>query len=167
VELSYGATVADCVDPTIPDPDACAAEGGGIRMSVDLENGMTPTPRISFLRFDLDAQLTGMSVDSVELLLSVPVFAGAESTNSGEVWQVTEFDRAALFTAAPDKVGASPLAGSVGAVAQGQTVSFQLPSTLVSAGGTVYLGVFPLSTNGVDYFNSLGTVPPALLITAH
>jgi len=167
VELSYGAAIADCVNPTSPNPDTCAAEGGGIRMSVDLEEGMPPTPRISFLRFDLDAQLAGKSVDSVELRLSVPMFVGAESNDSGEVWRVTEFDRAALFTAAPTKVGASPAAASVGAVAQGQTVVFELPSSLVSAGGSVYLGVFPLSTNGVDYSNVLGAVPPALVITAH
>ena len=167
VVLSYGTSVADCVDPTSPNPDTCATEGGGIRMAVDLEEGMPPTPRISFLRFDLDAQLAGKSVDSVELRLSVPVFIGAESNDSGEVWRVAEFDRAALFTAAPTKVGASPAAASVGAVAQGQTVVFELPSSLVSAGGSVYLGVFPLSTNGVDYSNALGAVPPALVITAH
>ncbi|NUO52798.1 MAG: hypothetical protein HOV80_28465 [Polyangiaceae bacterium] len=168
-QVEYGAAVADCVNPGAPDPDACALEVGNGRMTVDSEwNAMTdPTPRHSYLRFDLDGAIAGKTVDSVAVRLHVPNIAGAESTQTGDMWEVEPFDRPSLFGSVPMNVGAAPISPNLGAVSLDQDVFFPLPTDSVAADGSVFLGILPLSTNGVDYFNALGAEPPALVISYH
>ncbi len=168
-QVEYPAAVADCINPGAPDPDACALAVGMNRMTVDAEwNSMTdPTPRHSYLRFDLDGTIAGKTIDSVAVRLHVPNISGSESTQTGEVWEVDPFDRPALFVAAPMTVGGAPLSPNQGAVSLDQDVFFPLPTDSVTANGSVYLGILPLSTNGVDYFNALGAEPPALVISYH
>lgn len=160
---SYDATVADCIDPAAPDPDACALENGGTRMTADAQADTGGQRRI-FLRFDLDGAIAG-TIDSVVLRVTVPIVAGSESNASGSLWEVAPFTRADLFTAAPADVGASPLVMDLGAVVQGQVVDFELPTAAVAPGESVYFSIRTTSTNGVDYFNLTGTSPPELLIT--
>lgn len=163
--LTYGAVVAPYVAPTNPDPDACAAENEGTRISVDLEVDLATGARHSFVRFDLDDALSGHVVTAVVLRLTVPIVMGAESNQTGQVWEVAPFTRADLFNGVPAQVGGAPLAGDMGAVVQGQVVDFSLPTTAVASGASVFLGLIPVSTNGVDYFNLAGTSPPELRIT--
>jgi hypothetical protein len=163
----YAPSIADCIDPVTPDPDACAIETGPGVITVDTLQNSTGTPRHSFLRFDLDDTLEGKTVDSVTLRLVVPVLVDSESDQTGEVWQVAAFTRPDLFDAAPVKVGSVPLAPDMGAVAQGATVEFDLPVTVAVASGSVFLGLLPLISDGVDYFNLLGAQPPALVIDYH
>ncbi len=162
--LSYAASVADCVDLMAPDPDACEAYTGAGQMSVDLLEAMTGFPNASFLRFDLDDALAGATITGVTLRLVVTTDANAFGDEAGEIWEVAPFARPDLFTAVPAKVGNTSLAPSVGAVALGDTVDWTLPPTVVVAGGSVYLGIFPISENGVSYWNLNGTTPPALIV---
>jgi hypothetical protein len=161
--------VADCINPTAPDPDQCALEVGQNRMTVDSEfNAMTdPTPRHVYLRFDLDDTIAGKTIYAVNVRLRVPNTSGSDSPQTGEMWEVGSFDRPSLFIAAPMTVDASPISPNMGAVALDEQVFFPLPADSVTAGGSVFLGILPLSTNGVDYFNNTGSDPPALVIDYH
>lgn len=168
-QVEYPAVVADCINPDLPDPDACATEVAQNRMTVDTEFDAVndPTARNVYLRFDLDGTLAGKTIDAVNVRLHVPNTSGSDSTQSGEIWVVDPFDRQALFVGPPAQVGGSPVSPNLGAVALDSDVLFPLPNNSVTPGGNVYLGILPLSTNGVDYFNNAGAAPPALVVDYH
>jgi hypothetical protein len=167
--VEYGAAVADCINPGAPDPDACALEVGQNRMTVDtaFDSVNDPTPRHVYLRFDLDDTLAGKVVDAVNVRLHVPNTSGSNSDNSGNMWLVAAFDRADLFVAAPITMGSMPVSPNLGTVTLDSDVLFPLPVDSVVAGGSVYLGILPINTNGVDYFNNMGSEPPALVVDYH
>lgn len=165
----YLANVADCVDLTDPDPDVCEAKNGGA-MSVDNVNDALATsdaapgpPSAAFLRFNLDGAFAGKTVTKVEVEAKALTGTSAASDSSGQVWSVSTFTRPDLFTAVPTK--GTLLAGSVGAVASGATVKWTLPTTSVTAGNPACFGIYPVSTNGVDYQNAKGTSPPRLIVS--
>ena len=165
--LEYTAAVADCIylDVNPPSPDTCAFDTGDDSFTVD-EEVTPPNPgHVShgFLRFDLDGQLSGLTVTAVRLELTANSLAGADGPSSGQIWSCAPFDRTDLFVAAP--ATSTMLSPDVGAVAVGATVSFTLPITPAS-GDSVYLSVVPNNTNGIDYLNTAGAKPPKLLITA-
>jgi hypothetical protein len=168
-QVEYAAAVADCINPGLPDPDACALEVGQNRMTVDSEFDAIsdPTPRHVYLRFNLDGILAGKTIDAVNVRLHVPDTNGSNSTHSGDMWEVAPFDRQALFVGPPAQVGSSPISPNLGAVGIDSDVLFPLPTDSVTAGGSVYLGILPLSTNGVDYLNNGGSEPPALVVDYH
>jgi hypothetical protein len=159
LEVSYEAAVADCIEPAAPDPDLCETNAGAGLLDVD-----QMALKHSYLRFDLDNQPTGKTVLEVRLVVVVADTADAESDQSGEVWEVAPFDRLDLFAAAPAAQGMAPIAVSQGAVTMNQQVDFLLPLDLVQAGGVVFLGVLPVSTDGVNYFNNDGAIPPRLVV---
>lgn len=162
----YQAAVAECIDPSNPNPDTCATEVGAGLITVDLDqNGLGE--RHAFLRFDLDDVFVGKTVDEVLLRLRVPTLMGSDSDQTGDVWQVTEFTRADLFGSEPSNVGSSPVAANLGATPQGALVEFTLPSALVAVDESVFLALRPLSANGVDYIDSEGVEPPALVVRYH
>lgn len=163
--VEYVAAVADCVDAVLPDPDVCETQAGFGNMDVDLLESSTGHPDYAFLRFDLDGTLAGRTVVGVTLRLVVTDHVDADSDNSGEIWPVTPFDRSDLFSTVPTQVGSSPVGLSQGAVVQNQTVEWSLPSSLVAANESTHLGVFPLTNQGVNYWNAQnGTIPPRLII---
>jgi hypothetical protein len=168
-QVGYEAAIADCINPGAPDPDACALEVGQDRITVDTEfDEMTdPTPRQVYLRFEIGNELAGKTIDLAGVHLRVPSTSGSDSNQTGDMWLVAPFDRAALFVAAPATMGSRPISPDQGTVAQGELVVFPLPASAVVAGGTVYLGILPLSTNGVDYFNLAGEDPPVLVVDYH
>jgi len=132
-------------------------------MNVDLAD--TPNnPHHAFLRFNLDGAFAGRTVTSVRLRLHTTADANAGSPSSGEVWSVATFARADLFTAAPVKIGAAPIAGDVGAVTRLQVVEFVLPVGSVTVNSPACFGVFALLTEGVDYYNNRGAEPPQLIV---
>ncbi len=166
-QVAYTGVVADCIDPTLPDPDACETFVGTGALTVDGNRVTTATPRHAFLRFDLDGVLQGATIDAVALRVVVTNGSGADSTSTAEVWEVAPFTRPDLFMAEPAQVSAGPVSPDQGAVVQGQEVLFPLPTTLVVADGSVFLGLFPLTSNGVDYFNLNGAEPPQLIVDYH
>jgi hypothetical protein len=167
---TYGATVADCTSTQTPDPDLCKTYTYDVGMSVDQANsdyavdGGADEPTVAYLRFELDNTFAGATVTSVTLTLTTTSNVDSQSNSSGEVWAVPCFTRTDLFNAAPGKSGSSALAGSQGAVVPSQTVNWSLPVGSVSAGQPACFGVFPTSSNGVDYYNNDGTTPPSLTI---
>ncbi len=74
------------------------------------------------------------------------------------------FTLADLSTTAPSTLGAQPLAPDQGATAVGDTVIFVLPSGVVAPDSALYLGLLPVSDNGVNYFNNDGATPPRLVV---
>lgn len=162
--LTVVASVADCVDSVTPDPDACEALVGLGTMTADGSTGPNATPAYSFLRFDVDDTLAGRTVTSVTLRLTVTSQMGADSSQSGDIWEVETFTRQDLFGTVPAQVGAAPLSPSQGAVVQDQLVESTLPNGSVAANAPITLGVFQAVTDGVDYWNLNGAVPPELVI---
>ena len=166
--------VADCIALIAnPDPDDCEQKTGANQMSVDRVNNNWPAgdaatspSTAAFLSFALDGQIAGKQVLSVTLEVTASNGLNADSDVSGEVWEVAPFTRPDLFNAAPAKQGSSPVAPDQGAVTQLQTVAWPLPTSIVSAGQTLHLGIFApnSSTNGIDYFGKNGATPPKLIV---
>ncbi len=168
ITVTYLAKVADCVDTTDPNPDVCEAPNPGL-WTVDLVNDELASsdaalgpPTAGFLRFDLDNAFAGKTVTKIELVVRVGA-SPASSDHSGEVWTVSTFTRPDLFKAVPAKV--AKVATDLGAVAANATVKWTLPNNTVSANTAACFGVFTSSTNGADYQNTKGSIPPRLLVT--
>jgi hypothetical protein len=158
--------VADCIALVDPDPDACEKSSGLGQMTVDSVNsGLTGSPAsAAFLSFALDAAFAGKQVLAVRLQLTVSNHSNANSNKSGEIWSVEPFTRPDLFTTVPAQQGGAPLAVDLGPVVQLQVVEWQLPTSAVTAGQSVYLGVFPTSSDGVDYYAKISPAPPKLIV---
>lgn len=168
-QVTYTAVVADCIKPSAPDPDVCETEAGSGVMTVDTQFNpmLDPTPRNAYIRFDLDGALAGKTVDAATLTLRVTSISGGESNQTGELWEVEPFVRADLFVMTPATIGATPIGANQGAVALGAQVDFSIPTSLVSPNDSVTVGLLPLTTNGVDYYNTNGVEPPILVIDYH
>ena len=164
VTITYGAAVADCIYIGMEDPDVCAADLPINAMTVDASVSTNLLPGHSYLRFDLDGQLAGKTVTEVRLRLTVSDDMSAASVSSGELHEVEPFTRPDLFVEAPMAVAS--LGADQGAVMPNDVVEWVLPTALVAPNGSVFLGVLPVSTNGVDYWNNDGAAPPLLLVTA-
>ncbi len=165
VSTTYAASIAECIDPLVLDPDDCEADAGAGHLNVDLEDGATASPVQSYLAFPIDGAIAGHSVLDVTLSLTVSADLGSNSNSSGEIWLVSAFSLADLSSAEPTKIGNQPLAADLGSVALSRTVTFTLPPASVAPNTTLYLGIYPLSTNGVNYYNNAGATPPQLSIT--
>lgn len=162
--VEYVASVADCVDPLAPNPDACGALNGAAQLVVDMRDSMTLHPWEGFVRFDLDGQLAGRVVTSLKLRMVATDDDKAPGTNTGRIWQVGAFTRAELFGGVPSRIGTVPLAGSQGALSKLEVVDWTLPVSLATANGHVYLSVDSTSDDGVNYWNLTGPNPPRLVV---
>jgi len=163
MHIEYMAVVADCINPATPDPDGCIAANGAGQLVVDSNDSTTMNPWQGYVKFDVDGMIAGRTVMAVHLRMVATSDAKAPSPNSGSVWQVAPFTRTSLATTTPATIG-NVLAGSQGAVAANQPVNWSLPTSLVSANASVYLGLTSASSDGVNYWNSTGTTPPRLVI---
>lgn len=164
LSVSYPASIAECISPVLLDPDACEAAAGLGFLNVDLEvvNG-SDTPEHAFLRFDLDDALMGKTVLSATVELVVGPTFGAGSDHTGELWDVKPFTLPDLSLGSPE--GVNLVSADLGACGRGDTVAFVLPTSMVTSGVSLYFGLFPLSGDGVNYYNNAGLTPPRLLIT--
>lgn len=166
VRLVYTATIAECIDPALPDLTRCASFNGNDQLVVDGDDGQTNSPWESFLRFDLDTALAGRTVHSVTLVLTSTDDDKADGPDSGAIWEVEPFDRDSLAIEAPAVVRAVPLADSKGKVEQVEPVAWTLPVAMAST-DSLYLGIITASDNGgVNYWNLAGEEPPRLEIVA-
>lgn len=136
-------------------------------MSVDSSDSTTLLPIHSFIRFDIDDAIMGKTIDTVTLRLKVTASMKASSTQSGEIWRVQLFTESSLHMSEPAKVGGTPIGMDKGAVIQNQVLDWSLPASLVAPNQGVFLGVFPLSSDGVNYYNTDGAEPPRLIIHYH
>lgn len=164
VTVVYPADLATCAhfELPMPDPVTCEADAEPDSFTVDGEMNVSLAAVAGYLAFTLDDQIEAGTIEEVRLRLRTAPDASAESSSSGEVWAVEAFTEADLLVATPGQVGNAPLAGTLGAVAADQDVVFTLPEDAVAPGAAVYLGIFPLSTNGVDYRDETTATPPAL-----
>ncbi len=134
-------------------------------MEIDIVDAGTNSPRHAFVRFRSRSRGGSGAYRGHE-----PADGGAEhvdagSTDSGEVWQVNPFDRAALFVGDPGNAQPAAIAASLGATNVGQIVTWSLPTNIVD-GNSVYLGLRPLVSDGAHYLNLNAAVTdaPRLLV---
>lgn len=166
IQRTYTAAVAECIDPTQPDPLACRNANGNAQLVIDLRDSTTNEPWHAYVRFDLDGELAGKTVTKLVLRLVVTNASNAPGPDSGSVFEVQPFTLASLSMTAPAKVG-NAIAPSTGAVAAGDVVDFTLATpALARANSPVYLGLFPNDDDGVNYFNLDGAMPPRLIVDA-
>lgn len=161
--LGYPAALAECNDPITLDPDACELGGNpamGAMVVDSLDAGIGPMHGL--LRFDLDDAIDPDLVVSVTLRLVAT--DPTVSQFSGEVYRVEPFGLMDLFSVQPATVGPM-LAPDQGPVAGGDVVEWVLPPDVLLLGEpSLYLGILPLSTDGVDYWNLDGAQPPELIV---
>jgi hypothetical protein len=163
VVVEYAPVVADCIYVQAPNPDTCLADQLDVTMSVDLSNPNMQEAR-AYLRFDLDGQLSGLTVTDVQLQLTVSDQVNAASPSSGTLYTVAPFTRMDLFNAAP--ATGMLLGGDLGAVVPNMLVEWTLPTAMVAPNTSLYFGVVPVNADGIDYWNLMGMVPPKLVVTA-
>jgi hypothetical protein len=160
--IVYAPSVAACIFVTAPDPAACLASQAPNTMGVDLAGSMGQEIR-SYLRFELDGQLSGKRVTAVTLEITVSMVPNANSSSSGVVYEVEAFTQQTLLGNVPMEV--MQLAGDQGAAALGMTVAWPLPVGSVAPNAPLYLGIHPVIADGLDYENDMGMTPPRLLVT--
>lgn len=162
--VEYTASVSDCVNRVTPDPDSCASLSGLAGMLVDMSEATTMQPTDGFVRFDLDGALAGKTIVSATLRLTATNDARAAGPASGVLYRVQPFTRATLAMTEPAKIGSQPVSPGQGAVAKLQPVNWPLPTSLVSANGSVFLEIVNTNTDGVIYGTKAAAAPPLLLI---
>jgi hypothetical protein len=162
--FEYVATIAECLNPAIPDPAECKARNGAAELVIDLRDSTTNEPWQAYVRFDLDNAFAGKTITNVTLRLVATDANNAPGPESGEVWEVTPFTADSLDILVPLQLADAPLAGSQGAVVNLQPIEWPIPARLVAPGGSVFLGLASLDENGVNYSNLAGPAPPRLLV---
>jgi len=160
--FTYLAQVAACTSPSSPSTSLCENDTGTNEMSVDLEDDSMGIPFQSYVSFQLDGKLAGMTVTKVTLELHTTNNSKATSDQTGEVWQVKAFTLSSLDQAVPQTQVI--LAPDGGTVKKNQPVTWDLPTSIAVANTTVYLGIVPISSSGVNYWNNDGSSPPKLII---
>jgi hypothetical protein len=166
VHVEYVATIAECLDPEIPDPAECRGFNGPAQLVLDNSDSTTNDPWYGYVRFDLDGAIAGRTVTSVVLRLTATNDPKADGPNTGVVWAVDPFDLTSLTGTTPQHVGTTPLAGSQGSVVELEVVDWPLPAGAVVANTPVYLGLETPSGDGVNYWNLAGPDPPRLIVDA-
>ncbi len=163
--LNFPASVAACTEPVGLDPSYCAMVASALpgAITIDQEDLMLG-PFNGYLRFDLDDSIEPGAVVSITLRMTTTGEMSADSTSSGEVWEVEPFGLADLSILQPATVGPM-LAPTQGMVASVDVIEWPLPPELLAGDpSSVYFGLFPTVTNGVDYWGVGGMEPPVLII---
>ena len=166
MHLMYPATVAECIDPGVPSPSHCKTVNGAQQLVLDIKDSATLNPWQSYVRFDLDGAIAGKTILKVGLRVVATDNGKAPGMNSGEVWNVQPFTLASLDMTTPAKIGMLPLAGSQGAVAKLQPITWPIPINVVAPNSGVFFGLITTASDGVNYWNLAGVDPPLLLIDA-
>lgn len=162
---NYGATFAACNSNLDLNLQNCEALAGPDGMYTDVLS-TTGFPMHAYVRFDLDAQLVGKTIDAVTLRLTTLPDNAANSVSSGEIWRVMPFDAASLTMGQPATIG-GVIGADLGVVDFAKDYYWGLPTSLVAANSPVFLGVISTSDDGVRYWNQHGMTPPLLLVNYH
>ena len=165
VTYTYTSGYAVCTSPQALNTTTCEKDTGLGLMTVDLYDATKQISYYIYLTFQLDAQIAGKACTKATVTLTVADQGNAKANQSGKLWQVDYFDATTLAGGLPTKI--KLLGADQGQVVLSQPVSWDIPTSLVSASGTVYLGVFPTTTDGVEYWNSgpSAKTPPVLEVT--
>lgn len=158
--IDYEPLVCTCVGDAALDPAECEDDAGPGQLKVDLEDGATGQVQRGFFTIPLDAQFDGLDVVGLTLELTVSNDQSADTNDSGSIFVLDPYVFADLYTdPLPQPVGGAmvePVAASVGPVSQRQTVRWELPTSLLVPDTTLYLGLFPNSTNGARFWSCSG-----------
>jgi hypothetical protein len=160
----FPAAIAECINPAVPSTANCRSVNGDTQMVVDADDSSTNNPWLGFVRFDIDDKVAGKTVTQVRLQLRTTSNSKAPATKSGAIWQVQSFTLASLSMTVPAHVGATPLGPDKGAVSQNMTLTWQMPTSLVTANNGVFFSVETTSGDGTNYWNTSGTTPPVLIV---
>jgi hypothetical protein len=161
----YSATIAACTSPAPNKAGTayCENDTGTNEMSVDKKDDSEKIPFHSYVSFEIDAKLVGFTPTKVTLQLHTTNNSKANADQTGEVWQVSQFTMSSLDQQAPTSL--VMLAANKGAIGANQLVEWDLsPATVVQPNTILYLGIIPVSTSGVNYWNKNGLKPPKLII---
>ena len=149
------ATVAECVNPALPDPAKCRSVNGAKQLVVDLNDSGTNNPWFGYVSFD---PVVPGELVSATLRMHTTTDAVAVGPASGEVWEVAAFSLADLSVAVPAQV--RMLAIDRGPVVADEIVEWPLDTAIVPR----YLGILPTNADGTNYWNLEGLDPPRLLV---
>lgn len=163
VEVEVLADIAECTDPVNNDPDMCETNAGAGNMTVDGQESDSGQATTGWLRFSL-GELAGLDIVSVTLEVTVTDDVNAHASTSGEVHEAGAFDLEDLAVAQPI-IEDTVVGADQGAVAQGDTVTFDLPVSLVDGSSVLHLALVNSTDGGVNYWNLAGAVPPRLVVT--
>lgn len=153
-------------EETSPDVMFCASLAEGTSsISVDLAAGGTMSPTAGYFVFTLpQTYALGSVVEFRVQFHTVEIINGGAMNQSGEVWAVEAFAADSLETAVPAQSGASPLADDMGVAPANSPIIFELPPDAVEGKTSLYLGLFPTTADGADFWDHEGDVPPQLEI---
>lgn len=161
--VTYTAVIADCVRLDAPNPDTCKSFLNPMEFIIDTDFSAAGGGWYeAYVRFDLDGAFAANDVTSVTLRMTASPAGSSDDT--GDIFQVTAFDRADLFSTGtlPSTVGG--LAGSQGTLPNNAVIDWPLPTTVAVPGQSVYLRVHPLSGDGARYVNTDGAAAPQLIV---
>jgi hypothetical protein len=156
-------TYAGCIALNDPDPEYCANQQPFGQFTVDTYDHATGSEAFVLLHFEVP--VGEPAPNSIALVMFTTNANGADSNQSGEVWQLEPFTDQSLGLELPERVGASPLSPDRGPVARNATVEWVLPLAVLDGSGAVYLGVFATTNDGVDYYSHQGALPPRLVLS--
>lgn len=149
----------------MPDPAGCGdVARAQFGLSVDLMAGADMVPTAGYLAFSLPIAYPEGSVAALRLRLTTLDPINAAGNQSGEVWRVESFAEDSLVAAVPAQAGTEALAADLGMVQPATEIIWELPPGTVEGVSSVFLGVFPVTTDGVDYWAHDGAAPPTLEI---
>lgn len=163
--VTYPATHAACVmlDLMTPEPGTCVSFTPPDGMTTDLViSSMMPElgGSASLVHIPVGGEFAGR--DIVEVRLRLHTLPMTDSPQTGEVWAVESFTPMSIETVLPAQVGAAPLAPDMGASLGDVDVVWVLPNDAVTPNADAYLGIFPIDTDGVDFYSHLGPSPPVI-----
>jgi hypothetical protein len=121
----------------------------------------------TFLRFRVSG-ISGRTVTSARLRLQVSDVSGASSDSGGRVHRTgCGWNEAMLTWNTPPPAIDPVVLASVGSVALGQTVEFNVTQAMTAGDGLYCFALDTTSSNGVDYRSRTGGgSPPTLVLTA-
>ena len=131
---------------------------------IDLESDDLGLDLVACLIFTLDDTFAGQSVTQATLEVYTTGGVEAASIASGEVWAVEPFTTAEFELELPAKLGVEPLAPDPGAALIHQPIQWELPTEIAIPNTQLYLCVYPLSDDDVQFFSREGQRSPVLLI---
>jgi len=141
-------------------PDACeqAASQGNNNMGIGemvvdgLDNDLNDTEVRTYLKFPWNPAYTASGA-SVELILHTTQGEGESSDQTGVVWKVEAFDLENLEQGASAKIGQEFIAPDQGMAGNNSAIVWAIPASAFTEGEPLYLGVFPVTNDGVNYWN--------------
>lgn len=161
----YPASFATCVmlDEPTPNPAACVALTQPDGMTVDLQavTGM-PGASAGMVKIPIGSDFIGADIIEVRLRLRTHSNPSADSDQTGEIWLVDAFTEDSLQSTFPQTVQAMPLAADIGPSLPDTDNVWLLPEDVLVPDADLHVGIYGVTTDGVDYVTHVGDPTPVL-----